>query len=149
MKRQLATALSAALLMTSLSAQAQFQRPDDAVKYRQGALFVMGQHFGRVGAMAAGRAPFDAAIAQQNMEIVMVMSALPWVGFTPETSQISSRATASVWAQKDRFDEASRQMRTALAELNEATRSGELAAVRRTFGAAAATCKACHDNFRN
>ncbi len=149
MNRRLVTALSAALLMTSLSAQAQFQRPDEAVKYRQSALFVMGQHFARVGAMATGRAPFDAAIAQQNMDVVMVMSELPWAGFTPDTSGISSRAKPNVWTQKDRFDEASRNVRVALAELNDATRSGDLAAVRRTFGAAAATCKACHDNFRD
>jgi len=149
MKRRIVSALSAALLLTSLSAQAQFQRPEDAVKYRQGALFVMGQHFGRVGAMAAGRVPFDAATAQANMDVVMALSTLPWVGFTPETSHINSRTKANVWTEKARFDEAARNTLAALKELNNATRTGELAAVRRTFGAAAATCKACHDNFRD
>ena len=149
MKRQLATALSTALLLTSFSAQAQFQRPDDAVKYRQGALVVMGQHFARVGAMATGRAPFDAAIAQQNMEIVVAMSSLPWVGFGAETREFNTRAKPNVWTERARFDELGQNMQAAVKELQEATRSGELAAVRRTFGAAAASCKACHDNFRD
>lgn len=41
-------------------ASAQFAKPEDAIKYRQSALFVMGQHFGRIGAMANGKVPFDA-----------------------------------------------------------------------------------------
>jgi cytochrome c556 len=53
-------AAAAALLAMSAPASAQFAKPEDAIKYRQSALFVMGQHFGRVGAMANGRVPFDA-----------------------------------------------------------------------------------------
>ena len=54
----------AAATLVSLPAVAQFAKPEDAIKYRQGALFVMGQHFGRIGAMANGRVPFDAKAAQ-------------------------------------------------------------------------------------
>ena len=57
-------ATAAAATLVSLPAAAQFAKPEDAIKYRQGALFVMGQHFGRIGAMANGRVPFDAKAAQ-------------------------------------------------------------------------------------
>ena len=149
MNTRYTAALLAAMLMGTSHVQAQFQRPDDAVKYRQGALFVMGQHFGRVGAMASGRVPFDAQVAQQNMDVVMAISVLPWAGFGPETQGINSRAKPNVWTDRAAFDEAGRNALTALATLNEATRTGNLEALRRTFGEAAATCKACHDNFRN
>lgn len=149
MKTRYTAGLLAALVLATSTAQAQFQRPDDAVKYRQGALFVMGQHFGRVGAMANGRVPFDAQVAQQNMDVVMALAPLPWAGFTPETQGIHSRAKPDVWTNRAGFDEAGRNALTALATLNEATRTGNIEAVRRSFGAAAASCKACHDNFRN
>ena len=52
MKTLAQLALSGALVALSLPAAAQFAKPEDAVKYRQSSLFVMGQHFARVGAMA-------------------------------------------------------------------------------------------------
>ena len=51
---------AATLLSLAAPASAQFAKAEDAIKYRQSALFLMGQHFGRIGAMANGRAPFDA-----------------------------------------------------------------------------------------
>ena len=74
-------ALAAACAAISLPAAAQFAKPEDAIKYRQSALFVMGQHFSRVGAMANGRIPYDAAAASANAEIVAEMARLPWTAF--------------------------------------------------------------------
>jgi cytochrome c556 len=142
--------LSAALL-ASAGAQAQFQKPDDAVKYRQSALFVMGQHFGRVGAMANGRVPFDAAVAQQNMEVVMAVAKLPWAGFTPDTqnADMKNRAKPNIWTEKAKFDEAGQNSLKSLGELQAATKTANLDAVKKAFADTAASCKACHDNFRN
>ena len=51
----LTLAAAAAVLMTlAVPASAQFAKPEDAIKYRQSALFVMGQHFGRVGGYGHG-----------------------------------------------------------------------------------------------
>lgn len=73
MKAFAALTLAAAALTLSAPASAQFAKAEDAIKYRQSALFVMGQHFGRLGAMANGRAPFDAKVAQENADIVAQM----------------------------------------------------------------------------
>ena len=53
------------LLLTCLTfpAQAQFAKAEDAIKYRQSALFVMGQHFARLAGMAQGKIPYDAKAA--------------------------------------------------------------------------------------
>lgn len=51
-------ALALAFGTLSAPASAQFQKPEDAVKYRKSALTVMSNHFGRIGAMANGRVPF-------------------------------------------------------------------------------------------
>ncbi len=44
-------ALTAAAIAFSAPASAQFQKPEDAAKYRQSVMTVMGNHFGRIGAM--------------------------------------------------------------------------------------------------
>lgn len=75
-----AAATVAATLLTSLPAAAQFQKPEDAVKYRKAAFTVMAAHFGRIGAMAQGRVPFDGAAAAANAEVAAQMSKLPFAG---------------------------------------------------------------------
>lgn len=57
MNRLVVTVIAAAAALTSLSAAAQFQKPEDAIKYRQSAMTVMGNHLGRVAAMVQGRVP--------------------------------------------------------------------------------------------
>lgn len=80
-----AASLAALTLGTAVPAAAQFAKPEDAIKYRQSALRVMGTHFARIGAMVNGRVPFDAAAAQQNADIATMMSTLPWQGFAAGT----------------------------------------------------------------
>jgi len=145
----LAAAAAVLAAATALPALAQFQRPDDAIKYRQGAFFVMGQHFGRIGAMVNNRAPFDAQAAQQNAEIVQAMSRLPFAGFVEGTDRGgNTTALPRIWTERARFDAAAGQMQEEATRLAAAARTGNLAQLRTAFGAAAQSCKACHDNFR-
>lgn len=140
--------LAAAAIALSGAAHAQFQKPEDAVKYRQAAFTVMGNHFSRIGAMAQGRVPFDAKVAQENAAIVASMSKLPWAGFTQNTEGIKSRVKAEAWMEMDKVRAGADKMMKAVADLEAATRTGSLDAVKKSFGDAAATCKACHDAYR-
>lgn len=139
---------AAAAVLLSGAAHAQFQKPEDAVKYRQSAFAVMGNHFSRIGAMAQGRVPFDAKVAQENAAIVATLSKLPWAGFTPETEKIKSRLKPEAWTEMDKVRAGADKMMKAIADLEAATRTGNLDAVKKSFGDAAATCKACHDAYR-
>lgn len=127
---------------------AQFQKPEDAVKYRQGSLAVMGAHFSRLGAMATGKAPFDAKAAQDNAAIVEFMSKLPWAGFTPNTEGVKSRIKPEAWAEKAKFDQGAEKMVAEVAKLNAAAKTGNLDNLKAAFGETAKTCKACHDAYR-
>ena len=69
MKKLASPILVSAVVTLSGPAMAQFAKPEDAIKYRQSALFVMQQNFARVAAMAAGRAPFDAKAAAESTEV--------------------------------------------------------------------------------
>ena len=148
MKLAVTTALAAATLAVSLPAAAQFQKPEDAVKYRQSALSLMGTHFSRLGAMANGRVPFDAKVAQDNAALVETLSKLPWAGFTPDTEKLQTKAKADVWKDGTKFKQAQDNMMSEVAKLNTVAKTGNLDQIKTAFGNAAGSCKACHDAFR-
>lgn len=148
MKLAVTIALAAATLAVSLPAAAQFQKPEDAVKYRQSALSLMGTHFSRLGAMANGRVPFDAKVAQDNAALVETLSKLPWAGFTPETEKLRTKANADIWKDGAKFKQAQDNMMSEVAKLNAVAKTGNLDQIKAAFGNAAGSCKACHDAFR-
>ena len=57
MKALAALVLAASAAVLATPASAQFAKPEDAIKYRQSVMSVMATHFGRLGAMANGKAP--------------------------------------------------------------------------------------------
>ena len=148
--QRLLIAATLAGLFTTLPAAAQFQKPEDAVKYRKAAYPVMATHFGRIGAMAQGRAPFDAAAAAANAEIVVEMSKLPFAGFVEGTSGTEKGTPKpNVWSERAKFDELAKKMQEEVVKLQAATKTGNFDQVKGAFGNAAGACKNCHDNFRN
>jgi cytochrome c556 len=148
MKAIAAIALAAATLTLSAPASAQFAKAEDAIKYRQSALFVMGQHFGRLGAMANGRAPFDAKAAQENADVVAQMAKLPWAGFGAGTDK-GAPTKAEIWAEQAKFREHADKLEAESVKLAAAAKTGNLDNLKAAFGATAGTCKACHDSYRN
>lgn len=149
MKFAISLVLAAVATATAVPASAQFAKPEDAVKYRQSALFVMGQHFGRIGAMANGRVPYDAAVAVQNAEIFADMAKLPWSGFGPGTDKVTpTRAKAEIWTEQAKYKEHSDKMVGESSKLLAAAKTNNLDNLKVAFGSTANTCKACHDNYR-
>jgi cytochrome c556 len=132
----------------ALPAQAQFAKAEDAIKYRKASFNVMATHFGRLGAMANGRIPYDAKIAAENAELVATLSKLPWAAFGEGTDKGETRAKAEIWKESGKYKEAADKMQAEVAKLNTAAKAGNLDALKVAFGPAAASCKACHDNFR-
>ena len=109
----------------------------------------MAQHFGRVGAMANGRAPFDAKAAVDNAEIVADMAKLPWGGFVPGSDKgAPTKAKPEIWAEQAKFKDLNEKLQAETVKLVAATKTGNLDNVKTAFGNTAAACKACHDNYR-
>ena len=148
--RPLLAALAVTAAALSMPAAAQFQKPEDAVKYRQGSMFVMANHFGRIGAMVQGRVPFDAATALANAEVVSTMSRLPFAGFVDGTAGTAKgSAKANIWTERAKFDAAATKMQEEVAKLLAAAKTNNLDNIKAAFGGVGASCKGCHDDYRN
>ena len=149
MKKIIGALLGFSVLAAALPAAAQFAKPEDAVKYRKAAFTVTAAHFGRLGAMAQGKAPFDAKIAAENAEIVASMVKLPWHAFGEGTETAETKAKPEVWKQSAKFKEAADKLQAESVKLVAATKTGKEDAFKAAFTATAGTCKSCHDDFKN
>jgi cytochrome c556 len=148
MKKLLSVLCAAMTLALSVPAQAQFAKPEDAIKYSKATFTVMSAHFGRLGAMASGRAPYDAKLAAENADVVASLAKLPWAAFGEGTDKGETRAKPEIWKEAAKYKEASDKMQAEITKLNTAAKAGNLDALKIAFGPAAASCKACHDAFR-
>ena len=147
MKSSALLALAAAIFALALPAAAQFAKPEDAVKYRESAMFIQSQHLGRVAAMARGRVPYDAAAATANAEVVAMISKLPWAGFGPGTE--GGKAKPDIWKEQAKFKELNERLMAETEKLAAATKAGNLDAVKAAVSSVGETCKTCHDTFRS
>lgn len=148
MKKSVLVLSTVAALATALPAAAQFQKPEDAIKYRKAAFTVLGTHFGRIGAMVNNRIPFDAKVAAENADIVATVAKLPYAGFGPGTDKGDTRAKPEIWAEQDKFNAGAKKMQEEVAKLDAAAKTGNADSLKAAFGEAAKTCKACHDAYR-
>ncbi len=149
MKKLISTALAFAAITMALPAAAQFAKPEDAIKYRKNALFVMQQNYARVAGMAAGRVPFDAKVAADSAANAEFVSKLPWAGFGEGTDKGDTKAKAEIWTDKAKFDDYAQKMQAEMGKLNAAAKTGSLDAIKAAVGAVNGSCKACHDAFRS
>jgi len=128
---------------------AQFAKPEDAVKYRQSAMFVMQQNFGRVAAMAQGKAPFDAKVAADSAAVAEYMSKLPWAAFVAGSDKAgNTKAKPEVWSDSAKFNAAAEKMQGEMTKFSAAAKTGSLDNIKAALGGVGGSCKACHDDFR-
>ena len=98
--------------------------------------------------MANGRAPYDAKAASDNADVVATLSKLPWAAFGEGTDKGDTRAKPEIWKEAAKYKETADKMQAEIVKLNTAAKAGNIDALKVAFGPAAASCKACHDNFR-
>jgi cytochrome c556 len=149
MTKLLLSVSGAALAAVALSAHAQFAKPDDAIRYRKSAYVIMNHQMAVIAAQLKADKP-DLARIQRSAGIVDFVSTLPGEGFVPGSEQGGNPPTrAKPEAFTDpKVSEYGRPMRQEVVKLNEVAKSGDIAAIRTQFQAAAKSCDNCHDNFR-
>jgi cytochrome c556 len=136
-------------LGAGLAALAQM-KPEDAIKYRQSAMFLVGQNFGPLAAMAQGKVPYDKEAAIKHADIVAFVSKLPLQGFQPGTDTGgNTKAKPEIWENMDDFKAKLEKMQQETAKLPEVAQNGDFNALKTQVGETGKACKACHDKYRN
>ena len=131
------------------AASAQFSKPEDAIKYRQSVMFVIAQHFGRLGAMVKGNQPYDQKTFASNAAIIETLSGLPWEAFlAPGSEKGKTTMKSSVLKDPERFKSLSRSFESEVGKLSTAAKGNDFDAIKAQFGAVAQSCKSCHSKTR-
>jgi len=138
------------LMATTVAAHAQDADPTkEAVEYRQSVMTVVGWNFKPMGAMVKGERPFDAkAFAAHAKDLAAVSGVNILAGFPADTDVKGSKAKPEIWMKWDDFKDKMGTMQRELAKLGEVAAGGDEGASKKQFGAAAKTCKACHDDYK-
>jgi cytochrome c556 len=150
MRKLLCAALVAVGALVAVPAHAQFSKPEDAIRYRQSGYVIMGTHMGRIFSELKAPKP-DVAVIQRSANIVDFVSQLPGEGYVPGSEKGGNpptRAKPEIFTDP-KVREYGLEMRQAVIKLNEVAKTGDIAAIRTQFQAAAKTCDNCHDNYRN
>lgn len=135
-------------LSVALPAAAQFAKPEDAIKYRQSAMALQGNHMGRLFAMANGRVPFDAKVASEQIEIIAMLNRMQFVAFIEGSGTGNTRAKPEIWTDKDKWTAAVAKSQEDVSKLVVAGRTGNLDQIKAATGAVGQSCKGCHDDFQ-
>jgi cytochrome c556 len=131
------------------AAYAQFAKPEDAIKYRKSVMFIISQHFGRMGAMVKGKVAYNQEAFANNAAVIEKVSVLPWEAFlTPGSDKGQTTMKSSVLKNSADFTALAQNFEMEVAKLSAAAKSGDFDAAKDRFGAVAQSCKACHGKTR-
>lgn len=148
-KRWMFAAAAAAAGAAWFAAEAQTPKPEDQLKLRKAAYSLMNYSFGNVSAMAEGKRPFNKEEATRNAELLATLATVPKGFFGEGTDKVGeTRAKPEIWTNRADFDAKMEKMVTEAGKLAQATRSGDMAAIRKAVHDVDSACSACHDDYR-
>lgn len=125
--------------------------PDNAVKYRQAVLQTMGANLTGIAMNVRGEVAFPDAVAV-HAALVAEASPLLLPSFEQNTAgqgSAQTKAKDAIWDNWEEFAQMARDTEAAALELASIAESGDRSAIGRQLGAVGATCKACHDKYRD
>ena len=150
MKKLLIISLCVVFAAIAISgAYAQFAKPEYAIKYRKSVMFLIAQHFGRMGAMVKEKVPYNQEIFAKNAMLVQTLSRLPWeASMVPGTDSGDTTLNSEVFMKPAEFKEVVQTFETQTTRLASVAQSGDFIGIKAQFGEVGKSCKACHTQFR-
>ncbi len=131
------------------AAYAQFAKPEDAIKYRKSVMFLIVQHFKRMGAVVQGKSAYNKDAFSANADVVAMLATLPWeAAMEPGSDKGDTTMSSAVFDKPAQFRKTAESFQTDTAMLAGTATGGDLNAIKAQFGMVAQNCKSCHTNFR-
>jgi len=143
--------LTASLLTLPTIANTAFEKPSDAVEYRQSAFSMIGTQIGDMGAMLKGKVPFDAKRFAMRANNAAALSKMPWEAFIAGTEMGKAKTSAlpEVWSDNEKFMKKATAFQQYADELATVAATGDKKKIGKAFGNWAKGCKDCHKSFKD
>ncbi len=131
------------------AAYAQFAKPEDAIKYRKSVMFLIAQHFQRMGAVVQGKSAYEKDAFSANADVVAMLATLPWEAtMEPGSDKGDTTLSSAVFDKPAQFRKTAESFQTDTAMLAGTAKGGDLNAIKAQFGKVAQNCNSCHTKFR-
>ena len=141
--------LAASVLSGAALAQGQPTQAEKTLKYRKSVYEVLAWNFAPMGAMAQGKAPYNAAEFARRADRVAALAPLLTEAFPPESQAVKKtdlKADAS--SNRADFDAKLNDLIDRSATLATVAKGGDFEKSKAAFFDTANTCKACHDKYK-
>jgi cytochrome c556 len=131
------------------AAYAQFAKPEEAIKYRKSVMFLIVQHFKRMGAVVQGKAAYDKDAFSVNADVIAMLATLPWeAAMEPGSDKGDTKLSSAVFDKPAQFIKTAKSFEADTAKMAGTAKGGDLNAIKAQFGKVAQNCKNCHTSFR-
>ena len=104
--------------------------------------------FEPMGMVVRGRDPYQKEAFIRQADALKQIAAEPFNHFPANSISGKSRAKPEIWSQPAKFQADKDAFLKSVSELNQVAHNGDLAAIKKSYGTVAQSCKACHDAFR-
>jgi cytochrome c556 len=150
MKKHFKVLASSVLIMLMLgSAYAAFERPDDAIRYRQSVMTLIGHHFSSMASVVKGANAYTKDAFAKDAELVATLARLSWEAFMfPGSDTGNTQLKPEAFKAQAKFKEAAASLEVQTSKLAEVAASGDINAIQTQFGEVGKSCKDCHSQFR-
>lgn len=147
-------ALSAFTFGTAVAAEvaeaANQKHANAATQYRQAVFQLVRSNMGPLGGMAKGALPFDESVMKTNavrLEQLADMMA-DYLAVDTRKFDVDTGAKDEIWADFSAFEKKVAALKTAAQGLQSAVEAGDESAYRGAIGKIGASCKSCHDDYK-
>lgn len=148
MHRVVARGLAAlAVSVATISLAGAATLPDDAIKYRKVVMSAMGGHIAAISLVFAGKVEHQQHLLNHAEAMAGIGEELSSL-FPAGSGTGKTEALPAIWQEPEKFKQAVEAGRSATAQLRDAVKSGDKAAIGRGLKAVGDGCKGCHDKFR-
>jgi len=140
---------SAALVSAAHAAGGPPSKGEMAVEYRKSLYEVLAWNFGPMGAMAQGKAPYNAAEFSRRADRVAALAPMLTEAFPPESQAVKdTKLKADAWSNRADFDAKLQDLIDRSAALATVAKGGDFEKSKAAFFDTANACKACHEKYK-
>lgn len=149
MRKGIALIVTLSLLGSNAWAATADERAQAAAETRQGLLKVVVSYFGPIVGMARQQIPYDGDLVKTNAGKIAVLAPMIPDVFRADTRgrDLDTEALDKIWDNTEDFAAKAATVAERAQALADAATQGQDVAMK-AFGELGASCKACHDNYR-